>query len=86
MSMRKFCSRQCNIITLLRITFSDTIYYRSNSNNSSSIPTPNRIKQSIRIKKRYRQNTISPLLHYKRHCRIRNPICSIINTISRGPR
>lgn len=44
MSMRRLCSRQCNSYTILRITLPNTICNYSNSNNSSTIPTPNRIK------------------------------------------
>lgn len=50
MSMRRVCSRQRHTNTILRFTLLVTIRNYSNSNNSPSISTPNRIKQSTRTK------------------------------------
>ena len=44
MSMRRIRSRQCHTYTILCTTLPNSICDRSNSTNSSTIPTPNGIK------------------------------------------
>jgi len=72
MSMRGFRGRQHYTYTILRTTLPNTLCNRSNSIDSSTIPTPNRIKQPIRIKQKCRQNPIPSILYTKRHLRICN--------------
>jgi hypothetical protein len=72
MSMRRVRGRQRNTHTILRTTLPNTIRNHSNSINSPTIPTPNRIEQPPRFKQKHRQNPIPPLLHSKRHCWIRS--------------
>jgi len=72
MSMRWVRSRQRHTNTIFRPTLPTTICNHSNSINSPSISTSNRIQQSPRIKQKHRQNPIPPLLHSKGYLWVRS--------------
>lgn len=72
MSVRGVCCRQRNPNAIFRSPLPNTICNFSNNHNPPFISTPNRIKQPARIKQKYRQNSLSSVLHSKGHRRIHN--------------
>lgn len=70
-SLRRILSRQPYINPILRSTLPTPIPHRRPHTSTPHIPTRNRIKQPPRNPIRLRQNPIPPLLHRKRHPRIR---------------
>lgn len=65
-NLRRLFSRQGHPHTILRLPLHPPLYYHRPRASPPSIPTRDRIQQPNRIKLRYRQNPISPLLYNQR--------------------
>lgn len=71
MSLRRILSRQPNTNTILRPSLPTSIRHRRTHTSTPHLPARNRLKQPARNSIRLRQNPLPPLLHHKRHPRIR---------------